>query len=252
MKLYLGIDTGNWIACLWHAQGGRGVLSAVCRRIEALAEHLQPAFLVACFDRRSFRHDLYAPYKAHRKPKPEGLLRDLAEGPAAVAAIAVAAAVDGFEADNLLATLARDALAAGGQAILASPDKDLNQCLVQDRVCILRQFVLAADGPRAFDWWNAAGLQKQYGLTPRQWIDFQTLVGDSGDGVPGCKGWGEKTALPALQKAGSIEAMLADPWALKITPRQQQSLLDFRRELPLMRQLITLRDNVSEVWDALR
>ena len=61
---------------------------------------------------------------------------------------------------------------------------------------ILRQFILGNEGLRALDWWNAAALQKHFGLTPAQWIDYQTLVGDSGDGVPGCKGWGEKTTLP--------------------------------------------------------
>jgi DNA polymerase-1 len=252
MRLFLGIDASNWICCLWHAQNGRGVLDAVCRRLEALVEYLEPSHVVACFDRRSFRHDLYPTYKAHRKPKPAGLQAVLDEGPAALGTIAVPCAVDGYEADDCLATVARDAIAAGSRAVIASPDKDLNQCLVPDQVTILRHFILGNDGLRSLDWWNAAALQKHFGLTPAQWIDFQTLVGDSGDGVPGCKGWGEKTTLPALQAAGTIEAMLANPWALKISPKQQQALLAFRPQLDLMRQLITLRPDVPEVWDALR
>ena len=80
---------------------------------------------MACFDRRSFRHDLYPLYKAHRKPKPAGLQAVLDEGPAAVASIAVPCAVDGYEADDCLATVARDAIAAGSRAVIASPDKDL-------------------------------------------------------------------------------------------------------------------------------
>ena len=252
MKLFLAIDATNWICCLWHAQGGRGVLDMVSRRIDALAESFQPSHVIACFDRRSFRHDLFPAYKAHRKPKPAGLQRDLDEGPAAVAQVAVPCAVNGFEADDCLATVARDALAAGGKAIIASPDKDLNQCLVPDLVIILRQFTLHADAAESFDWWNAAALYKHYGIAPGQWVDYQTLVGDSGDGVPGCKGWGEKTTLPALQKAGSLDAMFANPWSLPITPRQQQALLGFRKEAELMRQLVTLKTDVPDVWDALR
>ncbi len=134
-----------------------------------------------------FRHDLYPPYKAHRKPKPAGLQAALDEAPQAVASLAVPCAVEGFEADDCLATLARYAVVAGGRAVLASPDKDLNQSLVPEAVVILRQFTLGADGLRALDWWNAAGLEKHYGLRPSQWVDFQTLVGDSTDGVPGCR-----------------------------------------------------------------
>jgi len=250
--MYLAIDASNWICVAWHALSGRGVLTELCRRIEAIIEYLEPSHAVACFDRRSFRHDLYPPYKAHRKPKPAGLQAALEEGPQHVGEICAACAVEGFEADDCLATVARNAQNAGRRAILASPDKDLFQCLVPERVTILRQFTLSKDGVQALDWFNAAALEKHYGLAPRQWIDYQALVGDSTDGVPGCPGWGEKTALPALRTKGSIEAMLSDPWSLKIGPKQQQALISFRRELPLMRQLVTLRDDVAEVWDALR
>ena len=169
MRLFLGIDASNWICCLWHAQSGRGVLDAVCRRLEALADYVNASHVVACFDRRSFRHDLYPSYKAHRKAKPAGLQAVLDEGPDAIAAVAVSCAVDGYEADDCLATVARDAISAGCRAIIASPDKDLNQCLVPDRVTILRQFVLGNDGPLSFDWWNTAALERHYGISPEQW-----------------------------------------------------------------------------------
>ena len=252
MHLFLGIDTTNWICCLWHAQRGKGVLDAVCRRIEALSERLLPSHVVACFDRRSFRHKLYPAYKAHRKEKPAGLQADLDEGPTAVAAIATACVVDGYEADDCLASLASAGIAAKTKVVLASPDKDLNQCLSDGQVTILRQVTLHGNTVGDLDWFTAASLDKHYGLRPSQWVDYQTLVGDSTDGVPGCPQWGEKTALPALLKAGSLEAMFANPWALPITPRQQQLLLAFRPQADLMRQLVSLRTDVAEIWDVLR
>ena len=250
--MILGIDATNWIHSTWHAQRGTGVLPMICRRIEALVDRLSPSHVVACFERRSFRHDLFPPYKAGRKEKPEGLLRDLEEGPAAVAAIATLCAQDGFEADDCLAALAVAGQQLGQQVILASPDKDLRQCLVEGQVTTIRSFTLVGGEAHNLEWFPAAKLKKDFDLVPAQWPDYQTLCGDPTDGIPGCPGWGEVTTLAAMQRAGSLAAMLANVWALPITPKQQASLLKFQPKVETMRQLVTLRTEVAAVWDALR
>ncbi len=82
--------------------------------------------------------------------------------------------------------------------------------------------------------------------------NYQALCGDSTDGIPGCPGWGEVTTLAAMQRAGSLAEMFRNPWALPITPKQQNSLLKFKAQAETMLRLVTLRTDVDAVWDALR
>jgi 5'-3' exonuclease len=249
--MILSVDLTNWVHSTWHAQRGRGVLTTLCTRLAALIDRLAPAHVVACFDRRSFRHDLFPAYKAGRKQKPEGLLKDLEEAPAAVAGMATILAEDGFEADDCLASLAIAGQQLGQKVVLASPDKDLFQCLVEGQVTILRSFGLVGQKVETCEWFTAAKLAAEFKLTPGQWPDYQALCGDSTDGVPGCPGWGEVTTLAALQKIGSVEAMFKNPWPLPITPKQQASLMKFAGSYKKMLSLVTLRTDV-DVWDVLR
>ena len=250
--MIVALDLPNMICSLWHAQRGIGVLNAVATRLAALVNRLCPRHVVACFDRRSFRHDLFAGYKAGRKEKPEGLLRDLAEGPTAVADLATILVEDGFEADDCLAAVAVAGQKIGEKVILASPDKDLRQCLIEGQVTILRSFGLVGKKVETCEWFTAAKLAEDFKLTPRQWPDYQALCGDSTDGIPGCAGWGEVTTLAAMQKAGSLAEMFTNPWALPISQKQQMSLLKFKGQAEKMRSLVTLRTDVEGVWDVLR
>lgn len=88
----LGIDATNWVHQLWHAQRGLGVVAAVRSRVFALTAELQPAAVVCCFDRRSFRHDLHAGYKAGRKEKSQDLVADLQEAERQLAELGTVAA----------------------------------------------------------------------------------------------------------------------------------------------------------------
>jgi DNA polymerase-1 len=249
----LGLDGNNWIHSLWHAQHGQGVLNAVCRRIDALSEHLAPSHVVACFDRPSFRHELYPEYKANRKAKDPSLLRDLEEAPAAVMNLATLCIQDGYEADDCLASLAAAGQEIGQKVVLASPDKDLRQCLVAGQVTILRSFSLAGGIVENCDWYTAAHLMSGLKLKPEQWIEFQALLGDTGDHIPGCPGWGEVTTLAAMQYAGSLEAMFKSPLGLPVSSKQRTSLLNFRRSgLDVSLKLVTLCRAVEAAQDALR
>jgi len=249
-QVYLGIDGTNWLHTIYHANNGHDVLETVVRRIDALTRNLQPKLVVVCLDRRSFRHDLYPPYKAKRgeRPHDENLHFVLENALGVLKDWAVVVQVNGFEADDCLAALAARAVAVGSDAVLASPDKDLNQCLVADRVTIIKKFHLLGSGITNIEWMTPQLLLDQKGLTPRQWIDYQTLAGDSGDGVPGCPGWGEKTASEAIRQWGSIDAIYDNIDSVKVSASRRAALLKFRDDgLAIMRQLVTLRTDVDEV-----
>lgn len=220
------------------------------RRIDALSRYVQPKMVITCLDRRSFRHDLYPPYKAKRgeRPHDDDLHNIMRTALSVLRDCSVVVQVDGFEADDCLAAIAHHASRTGSEAVLASPDKDLNQCLIHDRVQIIRKFHLLGSGITNIEWMTPQLLMDQKGLKPSQWIDYQTLAGDSGDGVPGCPGWGEKTATEAIHKFGSVASIYDHIDELRVSEKRKQSLLEFREQgWPLMRTLVTLRTDVAAV-----
>jgi DNA polymerase-1 len=257
--MILGIDATNWVHVLWHAQRGQDVVTAVIRRVEALTAALQPRATVACFDRPSSRAKLDAGYKASRKEKPAELLDTLTAVEQALrgSTLCTVAAEDGAEADDGLATLAAWGRLASEPTVIASPDKDLRQCLC-GAVKILRSFrctwsaELERYVPDDGDWYTVAKLVKDTGLEPAQWIDYQMLCGDRGDDIAGPQGWGEKTAIKALQRCGSVDQMLKNPWLVPCTDRQRGALIKFAQRADTVRQLVTLRTDIAAVWDALR
>ena len=250
--MILGLDTTNYVHTIWHAQKGTGVLGTVRMRLTALVDRLKPSHVVACFDRRSFRYDIFPAYKAGRKEKDPGLCRDLQDAPEAIQDIATIAAEDGFEADDCLASLAALGVKIEQKVVLASPDKDLRQCLVEGSVTILRDFRTDHGEVTSLDWFTAARLKEDYKLTPGQWPDYQALVGDATDGIPGCVGWGPVTAGKATASLGSFQAILANPLALKLTQKQAAALMRFKPQAETMLRLVTLRTDVAAVVDAIR
>lgn len=245
--MILAIDLTNYVHSIWYAQKGRGVLNTVVARVTALVDRLKPAHVVACCDRPSFRHEIFTGYKANRKPKPEGLLKDLAEAPEAVADVATLCQQDGFEADDGLATLSAIAFARGEKCVLASPDKDVFQCLLSGYVTVLRNFTTFEGRVEKCEWYTTDTLREETGLSPAQWPEYQALCGDSTDHIPGCAGWGEVTSLEAMQRAGSLAEIFRNPWAVKITPKQQASLLKFKGQAELMLKLTRLRTVVDKL-----
>jgi DNA polymerase I len=256
VNVWLGIDGTNWIHALYHALRGQDVLRHFCRRAKILADFCQADRILLCFDRRSFRHNLLPSYKANRHQKEAALVRLLEGAPAASAEVGQPVYEDGFEADDCLATLARQAELCLSKLVIASPDKDLYQCLVDGRVSILRLFATKYDKIASPEWMTARELeiaQKTNGLRPACWADYQSLVGQPGDNVPGCPGWGEQTARRALAKAGSLDAMLSNPWSIDCSKSQLTKLQAWAKgDMPLVRRLVTLRTDVSSILDALR
>jgi 5'-3' exonuclease len=250
--MILAIDGTNWIHQLWHVSAdGRGVLDAFLAWIAAVAEHVRPAATVICFDRRSFRHDLLPAYKSGRSEKPLALTVILQEAPAACAQLGTVAEQDGYEADDCLATIAQVGRVQD-RVVIASPDKDLRQCLVDERVTILRKFGTRKGKLSSPEWFTAAVLRKKYGLEPKQWTSYQALCGDPGDGIAGCDGWGDITSRKALEIGGTLAGCLAGHWKLPITERQRTALLAFQPRAAMTLDLVTLRTDVAAAVDALR
>jgi DNA polymerase-1 len=254
--IWLGIDGTNWVHALYHAMRGHDVLRHLCRRVTALAEYAQASQVLVCFDRRSFRHDDFAGYKTSRPAAPEALTKLLADAPAAVCDVAQPVAEDGYEADDCLSTLASLAMHSEARCVLASPDKDLYQCLVMGRVSVVRKFATVRGAVIDPDTMTAAKLEadsKTFGLRPWMWPDYQALVGEPGDDVPGCPGWGPQTARRALAKSGSVGAMLKDPWAISCSRSQLATLQTWTKtDYPLIRRLVTLRTDCAAAREAVR
>jgi len=249
--MILALDATNWLHATYHATNGVGVLDTVKNRIAALSARVQPSTVLAYFDRRSFRHELYPGYKANRPSKPARLIEILQDAEEALFSHAELVWQNGFEADDCLATTARIGLERGERVILATGDKDVRQCLVDGQVTQLRGF--KTDHGRTCDekWCTAATLRDEYGLSPAQWPSFQALYGDTGDNLPGAKGFGQKTTLACLAKCANVGECLANPWALPLSDRLRQNLAAFKAEAETMLRLVTLRTDVAKVEAAL-
>ncbi|NLG85050.1 MAG: DNA polymerase I, partial [Firmicutes bacterium] len=173
-----------------------------------LLEEEDPDYVAVAFDAGAptFRHEEYAEYKAGRRETPGELreqfplLRDL------LAAFRIPVfAQPGFEADDLLGTMARKAEAAGHRVLIVTGDRDAFQ-LVSPAVTVLYTRRGISEVERV----DPAYLEARYGLTPSQIPDLKGLMGDPTDNIPGVPGIGEKTALRLLHEFGSVEAILAN------------------------------------------
>ena len=252
MNMILGIDGTNWIHQLWHARGGQGVLDAFRVWLRAVVEHVKPTATVVAFDRPSFRYELLPSYKAGRPQKPPQLVEILERAPETCEGVATVAIQEGFEADDCLATLARLGSVFGGRVVIASPDKDLRQCLVDERVTILRKFGTLEGRISRPEWLSAWMLREEHGLDPEQWTSYQAMCGDDGDGIEGVAGWGPITTKKALAVGRTLHGCLQNICKLPITSRQQTALLAFQPRAALTLELVTLRTDVEAVADALR
>jgi len=170
--------------------------------------------VIVVFDAKapSFRHEAYEGYKAGRAPTPEDFPRQLALIKELVDLLGlVRLEVPGYEADDVLASLAKKAEKEGYEVRILTADKDLYQ-LLSDRI-----HVLHPEGYLITPAW----LWEKYGLRPDQWADYRALTGDESDNLPGVKGIGEKTARKLLEEWGSLERLLKNLDRLKPAIREK-------------------------------
>ncbi len=245
------VDAHSLIHQLFHAiaaltaPDGRPVnaVFGFARDMLNLMRQYRPDYLICAFESEepTFRTGLFPKYKAHRPRLDDDLrtqfelIRRFTEG---LGILSVS--VPGYEADDILATIARQVERSGGQCVLVTNDKDCRQ-LLSDKVRMLNL--------RKRAYLDPAGLHADWGIRPDQAADFQILVGDATDNVPGVPGVGPKTAAKWLREFGRLDEILSH--AEQIQPEKlRQSLLASRDRIVTMRSLVTLRTDVpmSFAW----
>ncbi|HEY7799590.1 MAG TPA: DNA polymerase I [Hyphomonadaceae bacterium] len=215
-----------------------GAISGFCNMLWKLLEDLkageQPTHFACVFDaaKDTFRNELYSDYKAQRPPPPDDLIPQFPlVREAAIAFGTPALELPGFEADDIIATYARQAEARGARVSIVSADKDLMQ-LVTDKVCMLdtvKDRRICA--PEVFE---------KFGVAPDKVIDVQALCGDSIDNVPGVPGIGVKTAAQLITEYGDLETLLARAGEIK-QPKRRETLLNNADAARISKVLVTLR-----------
>ncbi len=209
-----------------------------------LTQH-KPDYIGVVLDskEKTFRHEQYEKYKANRSEMPEDLVPQLAWIDRVCAAYRVPIVkLPGFEADDLMGTLAHQAADAGLQAVIVSTDKDLCQLVRDPDIIILRE------DKTGESWFDEAGVKTRLGVQPAQVVDWLGLMGDASDNIPGAPGIGEKGAIGLLEQFGSIEAALAG-WEEVKKKTYRESLRDNVELIRLSRQLATIEINAPVTLD---
>ena len=219
-----------------------GAVSGFCNMLQRYVENNTgpdaPTHVAVIFDHsgKSFRNDLYDLYKANRPPAPEDLVPQFPLTREATKAFNIACKeIEGFEADDIIATLACQARAAGGRCTIISSDKDLMQ-LVGDGVEMLD----AMKNKRI----DSDGVVEKFGVGPDRVVDVQALAGDSVDNVPGAPGIGIKTAALLINEFGDLETLLDRAEEIK-QPKRRQTLIEKRDQIELSKRLVQLDCNMQ-------
>jgi DNA polymerase I len=213
-----------------------------------IREKLEPDYLAVVFDAgSSFRDEMYPEYKATREKMPDdlrasiGRIRDIVAGfhdPVVE--------LDGYEADDVIGTLAVKAREAGLEAVIVSGDKDFYQ-LVGPGIHLLNPGRGGATGVAA-EWVTEENAAEKFGIPPSQVVDYLALVGDSSDNIPGARGIGPKTAVQLLQQHASVEELIAH--ADEVTPaRASKSLQENADDVRLSKRLVSIMTDLDIALD---
>ncbi|MDR3561722.1 MAG: DNA polymerase I [Negativicutes bacterium] len=205
--------------------------------VKLLAD-VKPDALAVAFDksRVTFRNEMYAEYKGHRKATPHELAEQFPLVRELVRAFGVAMLEeDGFEADDIIGSLACQAEQKGYEVIIVTGDRDALQ-LINSSIHVL----LTRKGISEMDLFDEAALAAKYGVTPRQIIDLKGLMGDASDNIPGVPGVGEKTAAKLIAEFGSVENLLAN--LDKVTGKKLQENLRENSELAVLSKKLATID----------
>ena len=250
IRLYL-IDGSAYIFRAYHAlppltrkSDGLpvGAVSGFCNMLYKLLTDMKdehdPTHIAVIFDysSKTFRNEIYPDYKANRPEPPEDLRPQFPLVRDATRAFNLPCIeMEGFEADDLIATYARQVEADGGEAVIISSDKDLMQ-LVSDKVSMFDTMKNKHIGPDQ--------VVEKFGLGPEHVIDIQALAGDSTDNVPGVPGIGVKTAAQLIEEYGDLETLLGRAEEIK-QKKRRENLIEFADQARISKDLVTLKTNVS-------
>jgi DNA polymerase-1 len=218
-----------------------GAVAGFCNLLwsELTASRAQAATHIAViFDAgsKTFRNDIYDLYKANRPPLPEDLRPQFPLTRDATRAFNVACLeIPGFEADDIIATLARQGREAGGTVTIFSSDKDLMQLIGEG---------VDMHDPMKNKRLGREEVIEKFGVGPERVVDVQSLAGDSVDNVPGAPGIGLKTAALLINEYGDLDTLLARAGEIK-QPKRREALIENAEKIRLSRELVRLRDDVE-------
>jgi len=194
-------------------------------------------YMAMAFDAKgpTFRHEIYEAYKANRPPMPEDLAVQIPYIKQIVEGMNIPSLeCEGYEADDIIGTVARTAEMKGFRVVMVTGDKDFKQ-LVSRRISIWDPMK-----DRIIDY---EGLKKDFGLEPSQWVDVMALAGDTSDNIPGVPGIGEKTAIKLVKSFGSVAGIYRN--LDKITKKKlRENLANFREQAMLSRGLVAINTEV--------
>jgi DNA polymerase-1 len=216
-----------------------GAVSGFCNMLQRYVEGnagSDVTHVAVIFDKGShtFRNDMYDQYKANREAMPEDLRPQIPLTRRATEAFNIACEeLEGYEADDIIATLAVQGRKAGGRVTIISSDKDLMQ--------------LVGDGVEMFDAMknrtiDREGVFEKFGVYPERVVDVQALAGDSVDNVPGAPGIGIKTAALLINEFGSLEELLDRAGEIK-QPKRRETLIEKREQIEMSKKLVLLDEN---------
>jgi len=211
MKRFFIIDGNAYIHRAYHAlpplsTSDNQQINAVYGFVKLLLKiknNFKPEYIAVCFDypSKNFRHEIFKDYKANRKPCDEALITQMPVARDAVEALDIAKIeIKGYEADDLIATLAENNRKSGVQSVIVTGDKDILQLAEDESVLVWN------DSKNIM--YDAKKTEEKYGVPPGQLPDVFALTGDAVDNVPGVKGIGEKTAVKLIKEFKTLENVL--------------------------------------------
>src|SRR5690606_14681269 len=231
-----------------------GCVQGFCNMLFKLTQDLEgdeaPTHMAVIFDAKgkTFRDDIYDQYKAQRPPPPEELVPQFPLTRAATRAFSIPAIeMEGWEADDIMATYACLARDRGFKVTIASSDKDLMQMVEPDGSIRLLD-TIPRPGQPPLRWIGAEEVLARFGVTPDKVIDVQALCGDSVDNVPGVPGIGVKTAAELINTYGDLETLLARAEEIR-QPARRQRLIEHAELARISKRLVTLERQVPVTLD---
>ena len=246
-KTLLLVDGSSYLYRAFHAMpdlrnaegAPTGAIYGMINMLRKLRNDYSAAYIACVFDAKgkTFRDDLYPEYKAHRPPMPDDLARQIEPIHEAVRALGwPILMVEGIEADDVIGTLARQAVEHGMEAVISTGDKDMAQ-LVNEHVTLINTMTNEK--------LDIAGVTTKFGVPPERIVDYLTLIGDTVDNVPGVDKVGPKTAVKWLTQYGSLDNIIAQ--AANIGGAVGENLRRALDWLPTGRQLITIKNDCDLV-----
>ncbi len=232
-----------------------GAIYGFIRMITKLLNEINPDYIAVVFDKsaKTFRHEKYQDYKANRKETPDDLKIQIPIIKKIINLFGIKVIEkEGFEADDIIATLAKKAKEKEFEVYIITPDKDFFQ-LVEDGI-----YVFNPINEKLYD---IQGVKEKYGIYPYQFVDYQAIVGDAVDNIKGVKGVGPKTASKLLNEYGNLEGILNNldklPERIKTAFEEAKDNLEKNRFLVKLNSNVPIEIDIEELkkgktqWEAL-